>query len=497
MGQRTQPDAGERPEKSAVVLTAVCTAALTLLLLASSTYFRGVSTPFVSVVGLPHSLTSLFSCACFALLAAASYLRPQALLSRGAAVGGVAVGILNATLIGLGYACTSAVPFLLGAILHELLDAWALFLFACLLARLASLKEAAVTAVGGVVLRQLALPLTTSVARGLVPSVVASSALLLAVALAVRSTPDMRALARCGQASLGELEVTNPLSSLWPPPLLFAGIFAVSLTYEFTSNFGIPALGTGRTVVVLAMFAVLYLLLIQHTGQEDHLFSLCVLLIMAGLLLTPVFMDGDTFISHTCLFLGRTCFSVLVWLLAYGVGRRNVAALMPAFCLMEGMEELGGFAGCALGGVARSLLGTAPGKTQTIVLLLALAFFAFVWLAFRRFSFTEAIQGIEATPAPDPAAGTDSAPEDPHEQPARDCRGLAAAHGLTPREAEVLELLARGRNARFIMENLGVTRNTAKAHIGHIYTKLGVHSHQELLSLIEDGGEGEDRARNR
>ena len=69
------------------------------------------------------------------------------------------------------------------------------------------------------------------------------------------------------------------------------------------------------------------------------------------------------------------------------------------------------------------------------------------------------------------------------------CQELEQLGGLTPREAEVFELLVRGRNARFIMDTLHVTRNTAKAHIGHIYTKLGVHSHQELLTLVEETAE--------
>lgn len=66
------------------------------------------------------------------------------------------------------------------------------------------------------------------------------------------------------------------------------------------------------------------------------------------------------------------------------------------------------------------------------------------------------------------------------------CRSLAEKGNLTPREVEVFELLARGRNASYIMDELNVTRNTAKAHIAHIYLKLGIHSHQKLLSLIEE-----------
>jgi len=61
---------------------------------------------------------------------------------------------------------------------------------------------------------------------------------------------------------------------------------------------------------------------------------------------------------------------------------------------------------------------------------------------------------------------------------------LGRKYGLTPRECEVFELLAYGRNARYIEENLGVSSNTVKTHVRNVYNKLGVSSHQELLSLV-------------
>ena len=51
--------------------------------------------------------------------------------------------------------------------------------------------------------------------------------------------------------------------------------------------------------------------------------------------------------------------------------------------------------------------------------------------------------------------------------------------GLTPREVEVLVLLARGRSNREIAEQLVVSRKTVGSHIEHIYTKLGVSSRTE------------------
>lgn len=63
---------------------------------------------------------------------------------------------------------------------------------------------------------------------------------------------------------------------------------------------------------------------------------------------------------------------------------------------------------------------------------------------------------------------------------------LAQESGLTSREEEVLLLMAKARNARSISEELDISYNTARTHVRNIYTKLGVHSHAELVVLIEE-----------
>jgi len=47
-------------------------------------------------------------------------------------------------------------------------------------------------------------------------------------------------------------------------------------------------------------------------------------------------------------------------------------------------------------------------------------------------------------------------------------------HPLTPREIEVLTLLATGKTARQIAHSLGITKRTADAHRQAIIQKLGV-----------------------
>lgn len=67
------------------------------------------------------------------------------------------------------------------------------------------------------------------------------------------------------------------------------------------------------------------------------------------------------------------------------------------------------------------------------------------------------------------------------------CAELSVAHGLTPREAEVLELIGRGRDANAIAEILCLSRNTVRTHIQRLYADLDVHTRQELIDLLQEG----------
>lgn len=64
------------------------------------------------------------------------------------------------------------------------------------------------------------------------------------------------------------------------------------------------------------------------------------------------------------------------------------------------------------------------------------------------------------------------------------CRKIGEEAQLSPREGEILVLLAQGRSAPFIAEELFVSTNTVKTHIRRIYSKVGVHSKEELLDIV-------------
>lgn len=65
------------------------------------------------------------------------------------------------------------------------------------------------------------------------------------------------------------------------------------------------------------------------------------------------------------------------------------------------------------------------------------------------------------------------------------CRVVANRYLLSKRETEVLFILAKGRNAAFVQEQLFISEGTARTHMRHIYRKLDVHTQQELIDLVE------------
>jgi DNA-binding CsgD family transcriptional regulator len=65
------------------------------------------------------------------------------------------------------------------------------------------------------------------------------------------------------------------------------------------------------------------------------------------------------------------------------------------------------------------------------------------------------------------------------------CARLAKRYLLSSREEEILRLLARGKTAQSIADEKSISFNTAKTHIAHIYQKMGIHTRQELINLIE------------
>lgn len=67
---------------------------------------------------------------------------------------------------------------------------------------------------------------------------------------------------------------------------------------------------------------------------------------------------------------------------------------------------------------------------------------------------------------------------------------------LTPRESEILGLLAEGQSNKAIARNLGISDGTVKLHVKAILRKLGVHSRVEAAVIAVEQGLRANRSEN-
>lgn len=66
------------------------------------------------------------------------------------------------------------------------------------------------------------------------------------------------------------------------------------------------------------------------------------------------------------------------------------------------------------------------------------------------------------------------------------CAAIARQYRLTSRETTILTYLARGRVTSYIQKELVISEGTVRTHTKRIYAKTGVHSRQELMTMVEN-----------
>lgn len=298
----------------------------------------------------------------------------------------------------------------------------------------------------------------------------------------VLSWPEAREIVESAEQAEApnDMAITRPETFLPLASQLFVALFIYSIAFGCSLRLGevdgIP-LPDFVSVLPVAIVAV-YVIAGKKEFPSDVLAQCSVLLVVAGFLAVLVDIPYAQHTSVSLLSAGNTVFSMVGWLVLIALASRNSMGAVAVLAWGRGMCGLGTNVGAALGVWANAQAGASGAALGVVMALMILLFVGYATIGLKNFSFREVVAGV--APVEEAVA---SAPKETFDQR---CAAVAAQYGLTQRELEVFQMLARGRDRTYIQEQLVVSRNTVKAHVKHIYAKLDIHTHQDLIDLVED-----------
>ncbi len=229
-------------------------------------------------------------------------------------------------------------------------------------------------------------------------------------------------------------------------------------------------------VAGMAVGAVLFVALSRfaHRGGDAQrvLFNIVLPLMVLVFVIRPYFLDVPTGALVLTLLgvlreLGFALFLGAAWIAVADAARESDVSVGFGAGVL-----LAGFGVCGLAGMgATYFLGSVASYLGAILFTFYLIVIAIV--------NAPLVEGGPAVSAPGGAA-----PGDLEAVIARHCEALSAQWALTPRESEVMSLLARGHSYPYIAKELVVSENTIRTHVRNVYRKARIGSREELIALI-------------
>lgn len=292
------------------------------------------------------------------------------------------------------------------------------------------------------------------------------------------------------------------------------GAFAHNVSISLVLNDGLPLAGAVLSALVILFAPYRYL-------KSYGIFTLqraSMLLFFAGLFLVVFFSQDNLFTdelpqiagykgAQILVFAGFNIFEFgfMVFSFAWAVSLKTDFAKYIGF--NRSILYFGMGCGLAIGFGLYTLAGNIPGfyilAIGGAVVLLTITTLPF-FDEFAPYSKIETIdEAVEHEAEMEMQRAEDvlqeaeeQAPDDeedaPRNSPWRDrVSKIADECGLSERERDVFFYLAKGRNAAYIQQELWISIHTVKTHIANIYRKLGVHSIQEVLDMVDGAPQAE------
>ena len=242
-----------------------------------------------------------------------------------------------------------------------------------------------------------------------------------------------------------------------------------------------------RTCVTAAVCLVaLGLAVLPRTSLRSIYRLIPLFLVIGGL--SAFLQELSPLVAYACALVGRLGFQLVFWLFAPRIACCSKTPAGRVFAVEFALYWFG-YAGSLF--VVRHLWPDpyhvsvdAMGSMVVAAIVILLVSYLFVLPEHDlRVATGEALPDADGASAPaSDGRGAAGAVADDGELAA-----MAERYGLSPRETEVFLLLARGRDTAYIQKSLFISAGTVSSHRRRIYQKMGVHTKQELLDLVEAG----------
>ena len=253
-------------------------------------------------------------------------------------------------------------------------------------------------------------------------------------------------------------------------------------------------LALGVVAVVAVALAVAHFC--KH-GFVTYAYRATTLLMAVGCLMTPFVFGGSFIYSNVVVFGAYTAFAVVLSAVCIDISNYFDQYATRTFGLAFCALYAGELAGNGLGHLLVDVMGMGVAHLNVVALVLTLIIVVANLFLFTEKDLTETSLGemtdeeggsAEGYREPDTAERGDGTSAPREDRTAAVASLLAGRYGLTPREAEVLPLIIKGRTIARIQEELHISQGTVSTHTRHIYQKMGVSNRQGLLDMVEDLG---------
>ena len=229
----------------------------------------------------------------------------------------------------------------------------------------------------------------------------------------------------------------------------------------------------------------------QRTYRVAWLYRSVLPLMTIGFFSVPLFLDRAPLLPFLLLQAGAAFFDMYTWLyVAYAASRST----SPYAVVGQGMSLITGaiLIGEMTGGLLRDLTPVLSYLNTVVLVGGSVSLYATLFFREEDPDGHDDCQQPICMPQVEPLVmGSGAGPVStmPPLQEEKEPEGygrLARHYKLTPKETEILELLAKGRNGAYIRDKLTISEHTVKFHLRNIYGKMGVKNRQELLRLLDD-----------